>query len=185
MKGSILFVSGFDRRKNVGNLLKAYRILRERGRKERLLLKGVVEPGVGYYQDVPAMVRQHGLEGQVDVDSSYADDARLASLYRSASMLVVPSFVEGFGLPVLEAMACGCPVACSNAASLPEVGGDAAQYFDPHDPSDMATVMERILTRQGLRRSMIIKGHQNMKRFSWDNMAREILSALRETSGGG
>lgn len=182
-RGYILFVSGFDKRKNVGNLLEAYKMLRDKGRKEKLLLKGLVEPGIGYYQDVPAMVRDLGLEGSVVVDTSLADDAKLASLYRSASMLVVPSFVEGFGLPVLEAMACGCPVACSKAASLPEVGGDAALYFDPHDPSEMAEAMGRILAEPGLGPSLIKQGFENVKRFSWDRMARDILSVLRQAAG--
>lgn len=181
----ILFVSGFDKRKNVEGLLRAYKSLRDKGRKERLLLKGVVETGVGYYQDVPALVRQHGLESSVDVDTSYADEDRLASLYRNASVLVVPSFIEGFGLPVLEAMACGCPVACSNAASLPEVGGDAALYFDPHQPEQMAEAMMRILTEPGLRRQMVRKGYENVKRFSWEKMAREIMEILRSVAGAG
>jgi glycosyltransferase involved in cell wall biosynthesis len=179
----ILFVSGFDKRKNVENLLEAFRLLREKGRREKLLLKGVVEPGIGYYQDVPAMVRERGLEEAVEVDSSYAGDDRLAALYKNAAMLVVPSFIEGFGLPVLEAMACGCPVACSNAASLPEVGGDAALYFDPNDPEQMASVMDRILDEPGLRQSMIDKGFENVKRFSWDKMAGELLELLRTVGG--
>jgi len=95
----------------------------------------------------------------------------------------MPSFIEGFGLPVLEAMACGCPVACSNAASLPEVGGDAAMYFDPNDPEQMASVMERILDEPGLRQSMIDKGFENVKRFSWDKMAGELLEMLHSVGG--
>jgi glycosyltransferase involved in cell wall biosynthesis len=184
-KGYILFVSGFDVRKNVNNLLKAYLLLAQKGVKNKLLLKGVVEEGIDYYMNVPSIVQEMGLNDRVVIESRYMDDNDLAELYSNAALLVLPSFIEGFGLPVLEAMACGCPVACSNAASLPEVGGDAALYFDPQDPAGMAVAMERILAEPGLKQVMREKGYANAKKFSWDKMARLILEAVHDAAGTG
>ena len=104
----------------------------------------------------------------------------LVRLYRTAAALVFPSLYEGFGQPPLEAMACGCPVACSNAASLPEVVGDAARLFDPMSVDDMAAAIEDVLDapdewkRRGLERS---------RRFSWDECARRHEEVYRELSG--
>jgi glycosyltransferase involved in cell wall biosynthesis len=180
----ILFVSGFDRRKNLEGLLKAVKILEDRGRKVKLQLVGMTEPNQSIYYDAYSLVRQYQLERITAIEAVRDNDERMAYLYNSASMLVMPSFIEGFGLPVLEAMACGCPVACSNAASLPEVGGGAALYFDPNDPAQMATVMERILIEPGLRQKMIAKGYENVKRFGWDKMARELLKILKSVGQG-
>ena len=101
----------------------------------------------------------------------------LAALYRRAAALVFPSLYEGFGQPPLEAMACGCPVACSNAASLPEVVDDAARLFDPESPEDIAAAVEEVLdqpeewARRGLERAQL---------FSWDACARAHEVVYRE-----
>jgi glycosyltransferase involved in cell wall biosynthesis len=103
----------------------------------------------------------------------------LVSLMRRASALVFPSLYEGFGLPPLEAMACGCPVACSDAAALPEVVGDAARLFDPHDPAAIADAVREVLddpapwTERGLARAA---------RFSWDETARLTDAVYSELS---
>jgi glycosyltransferase involved in cell wall biosynthesis len=104
----------------------------------------------------------------------------LLGLYRRAAALVFPSLYEGFGQPPLEAMACGCPVACSNAASLPEVVGDAARLFDPESPEDMAAAVEAVLdnpaewTRRGLERAQL---------FSWEACAHAHDEVYRELAG--
>ena len=175
----ILFVSGFDVRKNVDNLIKAFKILNLKNRKEILYLKGVVENDVKYYTDVPGLVKKHGIEKSVVIDSTYTTDDRLAVLYNNASLLVMPSFIEGFGLPVLEAMACGCPVACSNAASLPEVGGDAALYFDPYDVNEMAAVMNKMLNDDRLRKELTAQGLARAKKFSWDVAGRQVYAVIK------
>src|SRR5262249_10089781 len=116
--------------KNHTRLYEAFALLRRDRPELRLVLTGG-----SHGNAVP-----HGVEGVGDVSLH-----QLVSLYRRASALVFPSLYEGFGLPPLEAMACGCPVACSVAASLPEVCGDAARFFKPDDPADIAAAVEDVL----------------------------------------
>jgi glycosyltransferase involved in cell wall biosynthesis len=103
----------------------------------------------------------------------------LPSVYGAADILVMPSFVEGFGLPVLEAMACGTPVVCSRAASLPEVAGDAAEYFDPTSVDDLAATLERVLESRELQERLRCKGLERVKLFSWRECARKTLDVYR------
>jgi glycosyltransferase involved in cell wall biosynthesis len=105
------------------------------------------------------------------------DDVR--SLYRAASVFVFPSLCEGFGLPLLEAMACGLPVAASGVSALPEVGGDAAVYFQPEDPEDMAAKIMLLLEDAGLRESLKAKGRERAKIFTWEKTAEETLNFYR------
>jgi glycosyltransferase involved in cell wall biosynthesis len=93
-------------------------------------------------------------------------------VYAAAEILVMPSFIEGFGLPVLEAMACGTPVVCSRAASLPEVAGDAAEYFEPSSVDDLAAALERVLGSRELQETLRRKGLKRVKLFSWGECAR-------------
>ncbi|MGH7179628.1 MAG: glycosyltransferase family 4 protein [Tepidisphaeraceae bacterium] len=101
------------------------------------------------------------------------DDRRLVTLYSHAAALVYPSLYEGFGIPILEAFGCGCPVVSSDRSSLPEVGGDAALYFDPEQPDDMAAKLSRILEDQALRTRLIRAGREREKQFTWESAARQ------------
>jgi glycosyltransferase involved in cell wall biosynthesis len=101
----------------------------------------------------------------------------LEGLYRAATCFVHPSLKEGFGLPVLEAMRRGVPVACSRASSLPEVAGDAARYFDPLDPADIAAAVADVLADHQLRESLIAAGHEQQRRFTWEAAAEGTLAA--------
>ena len=103
----------------------------------------------------------------------------LPALYAGAELFVFPSLYEGFGLPVLEAMACGTPVACSNASSLPEVTGDAALLFDPADVNEMAAAAQQLLGDQALRRELSEKGRVQAARFTWEHTAQETLRRYR------
>ena len=100
--------------------------------------------------------------------TGYVDEETLACLYSSALALVFPSLYEGFGLPVLEAMACGCPVICSNAASLPEVAGGAALLIDPFQVEDLALAMDKVVSDCTLREDLIRKGLLRSAQFSWE-----------------
>jgi glycosyltransferase involved in cell wall biosynthesis len=106
-------------------------------------------------------------------------DAPLKALYAHALGLVFPSLYEGFGLPPLEAMACGCPVAAARAASLPEVCGDAALYFDPHDVDDIAAALRRLCGDAELRARLRVAGTRRVARFTWSASAAALCSALR------
>ena len=108
----------------------------------------------------------------------YVNDRELKALYENALGFIFPSLYEGFGLPVLEAMRAGCPVISSHAASLPEVAGDAALYFDPGDVEDMARVIERFLSDPALQEDMRHKGFLQAKYFKWSTTARRILESM-------
>lgn len=113
--------------------------------------------------------------------TGFISDEELVAFYKSAETYVFPSLEEGFGIPLLEAMACGCPVVSSNAGSLTEVGGDAAYYFDPKNINDLIEKINQVLSDQNLRKDLIEKGNKRCKQFSWKKMAKETLK-IYETS---
>ena len=143
-------------------LYEAFALLRRERPDLRLVLTGG-----GHLSRLPEGVETAGL---VSV-------AELAGLYRRAAAVVFPSLYEGFGQPPLEAMACGCPVACSDAASLPEVVGDAARLFDPHDARAMADAMRDVLDAPA---EWSARGLVQASRFSWDTVARAHDAVYRE-----
>ena len=110
----------------------------------------------------------------------YVSDEELRALYESAMWFVFPSIYEGFGIPPLEAMNCGCPVLASNAASIPEVCGDAALYFNPNDADELAALLLRVSKDAELRAEFSRKGLARAQEFSWENAARQILDVCRE-----
>jgi glycosyltransferase involved in cell wall biosynthesis len=121
-----------------------------------------------------------GIAGRVR--QSRVSDDTLAGMYRRALALAFPSLYEGFGIPVLEAFACACPTILSNAGSLPEVGGDAAAYFDPKDVASIRSAVRRVIEDEGLRSSMRCRGRERSKEFSWDRMAKETIALYKEVS---
>ena len=108
----------------------------------------------------------------------YLQDAELRALYQRAAGFIFPSLYEGFGLPPLEAMTCGCPVLCSNASSLPEVGGDAVRYFDPTDAGELARQMEQLAATPGLQAELREKGARQAELFSWQKAAQATWAAF-------
>jgi glycosyltransferase involved in cell wall biosynthesis len=109
----------------------------------------------------------------------FITDEELKWMYEHAAVYVFPSYSEGFGLPALEAMVHGTPVASSNATCLPEVCGKAARYFEPGSPTSMARSIEDILTNPRLRKQLITLGHAQVKKFSWRHMAQETLAVYK------
>ncbi|HGE8353993.1 MULTISPECIES: glycosyltransferase family 4 protein [Serratia] len=106
-------------------------------------------------------------------------DEELVKLYSNALAFIFPSFYEGFGIPPLEAQACGCPVASSNRASLPEVLSDSVLYFSPDNEAEIITTMELLIASQSIRNDLIERGYKNVKRFSWDNSATKLNNLIR------
>ncbi|WP_304293368.1 glycosyltransferase family 1 protein [Campylobacter gracilis] len=107
-------------------------------------------------------------------------DEKLTRLYSNAICFVFPSFYEGFGIPPLEAQSCGCPVVCSNAASLPEIYGDSVVYFDPYNVEDMRGKIQIVLNDENLQNELRIKGFENIKRFSWEESAQKIINLVNK-----
>lgn len=174
----ILFVGSIEPRKNLIRLLNAYLLLPEYIRKGfKLLLAGFKG-----WENKEIVELLGKLKGRVSY-LGYVNNEELANLYRDASCFVYPSLYEGFGLPPLEAMACGCPVIISNVASLPEVCGDAGYYVDPYDVESIAEGICKALTDESLRQSLIRKGLERAKLFSWEKAAKEHLKVFEEVSG--
>ena len=117
------------------------------------------------------------LEGQVLHMSG--NDAQLAAYYRDAALFIYPSLYEGFGIPPLEAMSLGCPVACSNTSSIPEVVGDAGQYFDPNNTESIRSAMELVLASVERKTDLINKGYERCTHFTWERCAQETLAVYR------
>jgi glycosyltransferase involved in cell wall biosynthesis len=144
----------------------------------------LVVPGyrTGRDDELEALAGQAGVAARLR-RPGWVDDATLDGLYRAADCFVFPSLAEGFGLPVLEAMARGAPVACSNATSLPEVAGDAALLFDPLDVGAIAVSVSRILEDRELAERLRTAGRERARRFSWDESARRTLACYRRALG--
>ncbi len=131
------------------------------------------------YPETKVRVEELGLKDQV-VFAGPVDDADLPALYSGAVLFIFPSEYEGFGLPVLEAMACGTPVACSNTASLPEVAGDAALMFDPTSVDAIADALGRLLADDYLRAELRDRGLRQAARFTWQGTARKTARTYKE-----
>ena len=169
----LLFVGTLEPRKNLTALLHAYAMLRAEWHDEDLKL--VVAGRTGWlYQDIFATVKSLGLEEEV-IFTGFVDDEDLPHLYWGAQLFVFPSLYEGFGLPILEAMASGVPVVTSNTASMPEVAGDAAMLVDPHDSKAIAEGMGKVLYQGRLRDVLIEKGLARARHFTWESVARRTL----------
>lgn len=134
------------------------------------------------WQPLLARIRKRDLEARVTC-TGYLDAAELSAMLTGATAMVMPSLYEGFGLPVLEAMACDVPVICSNVSSLPEVAGDAALYIDPHDREGLREAMARLLTDGTLCEELVRKGRQRLPLFSWERCAATVLPVLEEVGG--
>ncbi len=171
----ILCVSTIEPRKNISALVDALKILRARGLPHRLLIAG----RKGWlYQSTFDHVRQTGMETQVDF-LDYVPDADLPSLLSACDAFVFASLYEGFGLPPLEAMACGAPVVCSNTSSLPEVVGDAAILVNPRNVGEIVNAIERVLTDRALHDELRGKGITQAAKFSWERAAHETLAVYQ------
>lgn len=177
----ILFVSTIEPRKNLPALLKAYRQLLDRYRADVKLAvvgrRGWLSEEVFTLVDKLKLTNDILFLGRVPVED-------LLDLYNAAQLLVQPSFYEGFGLPPLEAMACGTPVVVSNVSSLPEVVGDAGLLVDPENVSELTVAIWRVLTDEALRADLITKAFKRAQCFSWEKTALQTLELYRRVGKG-
>ncbi len=170
----VLYVGNLLPHKNVLGLLDALAILRRR-RPVRLVIRGEGRPA--YVRAVRARVETLGL-GPVVSFLGYTSEKEMRELYTQAACLVLPSLGEGFGLPVLEAMACGTPVVASRVASIPEVAGDAAVLVEAHDAIALADAVHRVLTDSSLREELRVRGPVQAARFNWKRTAEQMSALL-------
>jgi glycosyltransferase involved in cell wall biosynthesis len=186
--GYLLYVGTLHPRKNLVRLIQAFAgLLHSLAPTDPSLASGlqlVLAGQKGWlYDEIWTQVDRLGLKDRVIV-TGYVPGADLAGLLSGALAFVFPSLYEGFGLPVLEAMACRTPVVCSNASSLPEVAGEAALQVDPLDVEAWTGALHRIVTDIGLRRALVERGLKQMRHFSWRRCAEETLRVLEDAAGG-
>ncbi|MGB9879548.1 MAG: glycosyltransferase family 4 protein [Anaerolineae bacterium] len=168
----LLALGTIEPRKNLIRLVGALRLLRQKDPKLALVIVG----SAGWlYQDFFQMLEKLD-DPKAVLLSGYVPDEDLPAVISGAEAYVLASLYEGFGLPILEAMACGTPVVCSNTSSMPELGGDAARYFDPQDTFDMVAAIGAVLEDADLRAEMRKKGLAQAARFSWQRAAEETLT---------
>lgn len=173
----VLTVGVIQPRKNLPKLLEAFASLKKIWQSEHVL---VVVGKRGWLEtSLERRIEQLGLTGDV-ILTGYVPHEHLPSLYNAADAFVYPSVYEGFGLPPLEAMACGTPIITGNFSSLPEVVGEAGIMVDPHDADAFADAMMNVLSSRSLQGEMYSQGIEQAKKFSWDEMARQVSVIYRE-----
>ena len=169
------YIGNWRPRKNLPGLIKAFKLFREKNNSDWLLVIGGRKDK--RFLDLGKEIRENRLEGKVILTDTLTRK-EITSLYKKAKALTFPSYYEGFGLPVLESQSLGVPVLTSNTSSLPEIAGDAALYVDPYNTEDIMEGMRRIAFDENLKRNLIKKGFENIKRFSWEESARRLLKAF-------
>lgn len=173
----ILFVGGITPLKNFSNIIRAFNII-----KNKISIKLIV---VGfkrwkYAKDI-CLINKLDLQNDI-ITLGFIPDDDLPYLYNSAQCLALPSLYEGFGIPILEAQACGCPVICSKTGCAPEVSGGAALLVDPYNYKEIAQVMYDVLSDIDLRKKLIAAGLENVKNFSWLKAAEQTLQLFKKIS---
>lgn len=168
----ILYFGSFTKRKNISNVIKAYALLVKKNRIEHKLVLGG-KPAENYDQTI-ALIASLGLQDSIVV-KNYVDDSVVSELYSAADAFVFPSYYEGFGLPVIEAMQCGCPCVVSNVSSLKELFSGAALMVDPDSIESIAGAIDKLLSDPLLREKYRELGFAKAKEFSWEKTAKDTL----------
>jgi glycosyltransferase involved in cell wall biosynthesis len=180
----VIAVSTIHPRKNYINLLKAFAILKKKlGKPIHLLIVGKVDDK-NYGLKINHLISANNLSSNVHL-LGYVHDDDLPILYNLADLFVYPSLYEGFGLPILEAQACGCPVITSNVSSMPEVAGDGAILVDPYSVEEMANAISEVISNEESRDSLTEKGLKNCNTYSWEKCAEETVRVFGEVCNEG
>jgi len=181
-EGFILTVGAIHTRRNLARLIEACSRAGDIfGIDPMLLIVGTPAP-FSPPVDIGGTAKRWGIQERV-IHVTYISEEDLLLLYNACGLFAYPSLYEGFGLPVIEAMACGTPVACSNTTSIPEVAGQAVIYFDPENVGEMADAIGRGLTDRELRKELTRKGRERAASFSWRRAAEETLAVFNEVAG--
>lgn len=169
------YAGSLSPRKNMATLLRAFVAIRD-SIPHRIYVTG----GESWRDsDIHRFIEENNLADRV-IKLGFIDDEDLVRVYNLADCYLYPSLYEGFGLPILEAQACGCPVIAARSTSIPEVAGDGALFVDPRSEEDLARAMIRIVGDRALRRKIISAGKKNCSRYSWESTARGILDIFNE-----
>ena len=178
----VLYVGGISPNKNLEGLLRAYALLRTRKERPlRLVLVGDYQGDsfLSDYERLKRIASDLGLKDELEF-AGFVPDEKLAEMYNQAAVFVMPSFDEGFGLPALEAMACGAPVVVSSGNALEEITGGAALHVDPHDIAGMTAAIDTILSDPEVARSLSERSLRRAAEFSWEKCARSVVALLEE-----
>jgi len=177
IEGQFIFALGaLDPRKNTLGVLRSFAHLKQLTTVPIWIVVAGLTPEAK--NKFHAVISEMNLDGQV-VLLGFIPEDELVALYNGAIVFVYPSLYEGFGMPVLEAMACGAPVITTTAGSIPEVAGNAALFIDPKSPEEIADAILRIISDAELRNLMIGKGFEQARRFSWANTTRQVMEIYR------
>jgi glycosyltransferase involved in cell wall biosynthesis len=173
----MFYVGRLEKKKNTPALIEAFSIFKDRNRGSncRLVLAGDASYG---YDEVNYTIREFNLDDEVMMPG-WVDELDMPYLYSAAEAFIFPSKYEGFGIPLLQAMACGVPIAASWASSIPEVVGKAGYLFNPSDVNRMADAMERVVTDENLRKELVELGFARVKEFSWEECAKQTLEVIK------
>ena len=176
-KPFIFYTGVWRNHKNLVGLVKAFGILKNKYKLDyQLVLGGKEDP---YYPEVRRAWEKLELEKEI-IRTGFIDQEKLPLFYNAAEISVIPSFYEGFGLVGLESMACGTPVVSSNKTSLPEILDDAAIYFNPNNPEEMAKKMKLVLTDKKLYNELREKGFKQIRKYSWEKMGKETMEIYKK-----
>jgi len=177
----VLYAGNIKPHKNLDRLIAAFGLLKQRPGHEDLKLL-IIGDEIRKYPSLRRRVEAAGVRQDVRF-FGFVPDQTLAALYRLASVFAFPSLYEGFGLPPLEAMACGTPVVTSNVSSIPEVVGDAAVQVDPYDTAAIASGLERVLADPALRATLVARGYERAQHFSWERSVRAVHASYMRVLG--
>lgn len=176
----ILYFGTVEPRKNIGSIIEAFELIKENKFSPHSDLKLVIAGGFGWlYKNILKRVKSSPYAGDI-IFTGAVEASDRAGVYNLAKLFVFPSFFEGFGFPPLEAMACGVPTITSNSSSLPETVGDGAIMIDPYRPEEIAIAAREIFNDEELKNLLIQKGFERVKKFSWENCAKETLKWIKE-----
>jgi glycosyltransferase involved in cell wall biosynthesis len=177
-KPYFLFIGRLEKRKNIEGIVEAFEILKE---KHKLPHKLILAGKFGYGQDDIQDKIDNSKHKNEIVLPGFIKDEEKGEIIKNADVFLFPTFYEGFGLPILEAQVLGVPVVTSNKSSLPEVGGESVFYADPYEPEVIADAVFRLVNSQNIKDDIIKKGHENVKRFSWEKCADQIDKLLKQS----
>jgi glycosyltransferase involved in cell wall biosynthesis len=181
----IVYVGGFGPHKNLDMLVKTFaKIINQKQFSDaRLVLVGEFKKEVfySYFQEIKDLILKLGLDSNV-IFTGYLSDEDLVILLNRATVSVLPSLMEGFGLPAVEAAACGCPVIATKESPLPQLLGDSGIYIDPANPYDLETALERVLASDTLRQQMRAAGIAAAGQLTWDAAAQQLINVIQMVS---